>query len=362
MENHTRRQILKSGVATGVIGAIAGCSGSSGGGGGGGNDSGGGGGNGSDGGGGNFPSQPLTTVIPYSEGGGVDQTYRQIQSYFREAVGTNLKPTYLEGSGTRRGVQSVLRADSLHTYGITASPESPAAVATDEARGTNTTFKIKDMMPIGNHIGQASIIRIRQDEDRFQTIQELVNYAANNQVSIGASGPRKRNMLANIKLAQATDATFQYVPYDGGGPTETALLQGELDVANRSVYNSLDVINDTKCIAVFAEENPWPELTDDAPPINDALGTDIGFEGTNGRYYWFVDAAKAESNPNQFDYLVNSFQEAIENEQYISDLESGDYDQSGQIEYMPPQETLEANVADYETYKEFIPLFEKFIG
>lgn len=191
----------------------------------------------------------------------------------------------------------------MHTYGMTATPEAPAAVAFDEAEGLDTGYSVEDMMPFGNHVSQMSILRIREDEDRFQTVEELVDYAANNEVTIGASGPTKRNMLANLKLAEGTEAEFQYIPYDGGGPTQTALLQEELDVACRSVYNSLDIVEESKCIGVFWEENRWPELTNEAPPINEALGTDIDFGGTVGRYYWFVEAAKLKRTPTSLTTL-----------------------------------------------------------
>lgn len=308
-----------------------------------------------------FPPSSMTFVNAYSEGGGVDTNMRQIQPYFEEELETNFEIEYQDGAGTRVAANTIAQESELHSIGGTLSPATPAAVAIDEAEGEDPDFTLDDIRPIGTLSQEAAIIRVRSDEDRFTTIEELVDYAADNpgDLTVGASGPTNRNVLSIIQLTEQTGAEFQIVPYDGGGPTETALLQEEIDVAARSVYNSAGVVDETLCLAVYAEENPEPSLTDDAPPINDALGTDINYDPSNGIQFYFVSATAAEEYPDRFDQVVDAFAAAHENEEYRQDLE--EINEEGKLYYNDPDETEQILESAYVAYKDFVPLFDEYV-
>lgn len=366
MQPHSRRSFVKAttGSAIGLT-LLAGCAGNesgNGNGNGGGNGNGNGNGGGGNGNGGDYPPSTLTFVNAYSEGGGVDTNFRQIQPYFEDALGANFNIEYRDGAGTRIAANTVAENGDLTQIGGTLSPATPAAVAIDEAdENTEPDFTLDDIRPIGTLSQEAAIIRVRQDEDRFTTIEELVDYAAENpgELTVGASGPTNRNVLSIIQLMEATDAEFTIVPYDGGGPTQTALLQGEIDVAARSVYNSADIANESLCLAIYAEENPEPGLTNDAPPINEALGTDINYDPSNGVQFYYVSSAAAEQYPDRFDHVVEAFREAHQNEEYHADLE--EIDEDGKLYYNNPDETEQILQSSYEAYQEYVPLFEDYV-
>lgn len=308
-----------------------------------------------------YPPAALDFINAYSEGGGVDTNMRQIQPYFEEALGTNLSIDYRDGAGTRIAANTVAEDSELLRIGGTLSPATPAAVAFDEAEGEDPDFTLDDLRPLGTLSGEAAIIRVRPDDDRFQTIEELVDYADDNpgELTVGASGPTNRNMLSIIQLMEATGIDFTLVPFDGGGPTQTALLQGEIDVAARSVYNSASIADESTCLAIYAEENPEPDLTNDAPPINEALGTDINYDPTNGTQFYYVSADAAEAHPSRYEHVQEAFYEAHQNEEYREDLD--EIGELGKLVWNDPDETEEILRAAYETYQEFIPLFEEYV-
>lgn len=341
-----RRKFLTT-VGTGAGVVLAGCMGGGGDGNGGGD-----GGNGSGGGGGgDFPSNPITIVNTYSEGGGTDTNLRQLQPHFEEALGVNTQIEYRAGAGTRIGTNYVANAaPDGYTLGATRSPAFEFTLLIDEE---DTEYSMEDIYPIGSLMSEHAIIRARNDEDRFGTIEELVGYAEDNpgELSCGVSGPTNRNMLAMVLLMEETDAEFTMVPFDGGGETQTALLQGEIDIANRSVYNSADIADQTQALAIYAEENQWPDLTDDAPPINEALGTDIPYGPTEGRQFDFGPGTLPDENSDRFDYIVDSYESAVMSDGYRSDLE--EINEEGKISYLSPEETwqhIQQNMDDMEDY------------
>lgn len=308
-----------------------------------------------------YPPSALNFINAYSEGGGVDTNFRQIQPYFEDHIGANFNIEYRDGAGTRIAATTVAEDDEVLRIGGTLSPATPAAVAFDEADGTEPDYTLDDLRPLGTLSGEAAIIRVRPDDDRFQTIEELVDYASENpgELTVGASGPTNRNMLSIIQLMEETDAEFTLVPYDGGGPTQTALLQEEIDVAARSVYNSADIADETTCLAIYSEENPEPDLTNDAPPINEALGTDINYAPTNGTQFYYVSADAAAEHPSRYEHVQEAFYEAHQDEEYRDELE--DIGELGKLVWNDPDETEEIMRSAYETYQEFIPLFEEYV-
>ncbi len=342
MTGTNRRQFIKlTGAGIGVTG-LAGCLGDNGNG-------------GSD----EYPPNAITFVNAYSEGGGVDTNFRQLQEYFEGHLGTNLSPDYRSGAGTRTAVTTVVQDQEVLRIGGTLSPATPAAVAVDETEGTEPQFTLDDIQPLGTLSGEAAVIRVREDEDRFRTIQELVEYSVDNSITVGASGPTNRNVLSVIQLLEATEADFTIVPYDGGGPTETALLQGEIDVAARSLYNSAGIADDSHCLCIYAEENPEPDLTNDAPPINDELGTDIDYAPSDGTQFYYVSAAAAEAYPDRYEFVQEAFENTHNDEDYRADLEA--IGEDGKLVWNSPDETDEILQSAYQTYLDFAPLFDQYV-
>jgi len=158
---------------------------------------------------------------------------------------------------------------------------------------------------------------------------------------------------------EETGIDLTLVPFEGGGPTQTALLQGEIDVAARSVYNSASIADESHCLCVYAEENPEPDLTNDAPPINEELGTDINYAPTAGTQFYYVSAAAAKEYPDRYDHVQQAFKSAHEDEEYRSDLE--EIGELGKLVWNSPDETEEILQSSYETYQEFVPLFEEYV-
>jgi len=347
MSPTNRRQFIK--VASAGVGAaaLAGCMGD---------------GNGDDDGNGDsdeYPPSSLTFVNAYSEGGGVDTNFRQFQEYFEDYLGTNLSPEYRDGAGTRTAVTTVVQDEEVMQIGGTLSPATPSAIAVDETEGTEPQFTLDDIQPLGTLSGEAALLRVREDEDRFRTIEELVDYSTENNLTVGSSGPTNRNTLSVIQLMEETEADFTIVPFDGGGPTETALLQGEVDVAARSLYNSAGLANDSHCLCIYAEENPEPDLTNDAPPINDELGTDIDYGPSDGTQFYFVSASAAEDYPDRYEHVQQAFEDAHGDEDYRAELE--EIGEEGKLVWNSPEETDEILESAYEVYLEFAPLFDQYV-
>lgn len=338
-----RRKFLAATSATAGSLLVAGCMGGDD------DDNGGSGGNGGG-------SGTLDFIIPVSEGGGADRSVREIQSYFEDEIGQNMAVEYQPGAGQRIAIEQMVGAPADGNTVLFGNIPWYAflQLLDDEFQ------PLEDLTPIGNTVLEPGLIRIHEDEDRFSNLEELVQYGIDNpgELTYSTSGPFNRNVLGTLLIQEATGAEFSLVPYDGGSGARTALLQQEVDFTHASVYNSLGIADGSTCIGVHSETNEWPDLTDDAPTVNDALGTDISNEAAAGRYAWWVQSEVKDEHPDRYDALVSALEAAATNEEYLNDLSSLDTPEDGKVRYLSPEDTMERNEEAFSLAEEYIDVME----
>jgi tripartite-type tricarboxylate transporter receptor subunit TctC len=354
-DSTNRRKFLHGAGTIGTALLLAGCQSSSGEG----SDS-------SSGEGSDYPSETISFVNHYSEGGGIDTNFRQFQPYWEEELGGTFQQTYQSGAGTRNGVTYIQNQDAdCYTIGGVNTPAMPSTIAFDNNQeGRDPAFAIEDLEFIGTITSEYTIVRVRSDDDRFETIQDVVTYAEENpdDITFGTSGPTNRFALATIQFFEETGLDQRLVPYDGGGPVQTALMQEEVDVIFRGVYNSRGIEDETDCLAILAEENNWPEITNEAPSMGDALGGwSYDYGPTVGYQSYYLTAQAAEEYPDRYQTLVDTMQAASESDGYEEELLSIDELEPGKVDNRSPDETRQLWEAAVGTFEEFVPLFEEYV-
>ncbi|MDL5363836.1 tripartite tricarboxylate transporter substrate binding protein [Halalkalicoccus sp. NIPERK01] len=288
----------------------------------------------------NYPSNPIQTIIPFSEGGGVDRSVRELQSFFEESIDGQLQLEYRPGGGTQIGQQAVLDANpDCYTVGVASMPAFNFTMITGDA-----DYDLSDFAWIGTKLVDPGVLRKHRDDDRFEDITDVIEYASENpgDLSVSTSGPYNQNVLGLALLQEVTGAEFNIVPYDGGGPSRNALVTREVDLVHANVYNSVNTTDDTEVLAIHAEENNWSELTDNAPTFSDALGFDqeeIPPSGPEVRYAWYTSAEAGDEYSERLSILQESFEESVTSREYEEHLSELSPPQEGKRDFRPPDET-----------------------
>lgn len=345
MSSYDSRRAFLSGVAgAGTIG-FAGCIGSLG------------------GGGENYPDDPVTFVVPFSEGGGVDRSTREVQPVFEEELGTSLSFEYHPGAGTQIGQRAVLDADNdCYTIGAASLPAFNFTMLVGDAN-----YEISDFAWLGNLLRDPGLMRKHQNDDRFDGIEDVFEYASENprELTVSTSGPYNQNVLGLALLQEATGAEFNIIPFDGGSDSRGALVRQEVDLVHANVFNSLGTADSTEVLAVHAEENEWADLTNDAPTFSDALGfdqSDVPPAGPEVVYSWYTSAAAADEYSDRYDTLVEAFGNAVQSDAYVEELKSLSPPQQTKRLYRPPEETKKANEAKHEQMGSYLELMEAAVS
>ncbi len=313
-----------------------------------------------------FPNRTLQLVNHYSEGGGLDQNFRELQPFWEEQIDGTWSQTYQPGAGTRNGISYMINNTDpdMHSVGMLDGVSMASARAFDVADDSREpVFSPEQIEYIGTLTAETTIIRIREDEDRFSDINGFVEYVQDNpgEVVMGSSGPTNRFSQAGIQLIDALDLDMRIVPFDGGGPVETALLQEEVDVIPRGVYNSRSIEDDSTAIAMYWDENNWPEITNDAPPINDALGLDLEYGPTVGANVYYTTAEAAENHPDRYETMVETFEAAGTSEDYLASLDEVDEFERDKVDVQGSEYARNLVEDGIETYSDFVPLFQQYV-
>lgn len=280
---------------------------------------------------GTWPDEALEFVIPTAAGGGLDTTFRQLQPFLEAELGQPIAVQYRAGGqfaiGTTYVAQNGANCEPFMFHAI------PDVVFSYLTRDVEYTYD--DFYPIAGMTTEPSTLWVANDAP-WATIQELVDYAATRpgEVRISVSNLTSADHLAALRLEEQTGVDFNIVSYDGGGPARNAVVSGEVEAAMGGVFASQGIADRARALTVFQDSNIWGDLTDNAPAVNDALGTDIPNIG--GRYGIFVTRECKEVYPERFEILSSAVSAAMNSEGFLAALTK--IGQQDKVSYLGPDE------------------------
>jgi tripartite-type tricarboxylate transporter receptor subunit TctC len=178
-----------------------------------------------------FPTKPITFVIPYPAGGSTDLTGRALANAAKKYLGQPIICENKSGGGGTVGPSLVITkpADG-YTIGI-----SHGAATIAWHMGKLNFSPLDDTTPIIRYTSYVFGMVVRADSP-WKTIQELVKYAKENpgKVTYGTPGVGTNPHLAVEELGMITGIQLVHMPFKGGAESNTALLGGHIDAISDS--------------------------------------------------------------------------------------------------------------------------------
>lgn len=291
--------------------------------------------------------QRLRFIVPTSPGGGFDTTARQLQPYLEQQLDATLVVENLTGGGYAIGTQTAINVGGdCKTILFHAVPHLMFSYLSQKV-----DYTLDDLAPVAGVSIEPGMYRVRDDAP-WDSMEELIAdaKARPNEIRLSVSDLTTSNFVAVKQLQEATGADFNVVPYDGGGPSRTALIAGEVDVTQAGVFNSLSIAEGTKVLAVNQPENLWPEITDDAPTTSEALGMELPSDASN--YGVFVPEGCRAGHPETYQIIVDAVAAAMKDEDYLATMEK--LGEADKINYIAPEEYGELAQASADAIKGFL--------
>ena len=178
-----------------------------------------------------FPTKPVTLVIPYPAGGSTDLTGRALAVAAKQYLGQPVICENKSGGGGTVGPSLVLsKPPDGYTIGI-----SSGAVTIAYHMGKLNFNPLEDSTPIIRYTSYVFGMVVRSDSP-WKTIQEFVKYAKENpnKVTYGTPGVGTNPHLAMEELSILTGIQLVHMPFKGGAEANTALLGGHIDAISDS--------------------------------------------------------------------------------------------------------------------------------
>ena len=254
-----------------------------------------------------FSKMNVTCVVPYDAGGGTDAVMRGLA----DAAKDSFKSITVENRSGAGGATGMLYGANAKNDGSIITMIT-VELATLEAMGNNAGLTYSQFKPIMMVNSAASAITVKADDDRFNTLEDFIEYSKSNEVQVGNSGIGAIWHLAAAGLAKVAGTEFKHVGYDGANGAITDLLGGHIDAVAVSYaeVNSFVQSGDLKVLAVMA--NDRLEAIPDVPTAKECgydavLGTWRGLavpastpDETVNKLYEIFSAACASDAFKQF--------------------------------------------------------------
>jgi tripartite-type tricarboxylate transporter receptor subunit TctC len=187
-----------------------------------------------------FPSKPVTIVVPFAPGGNTDIVARTVAVALGKVLGQSVIVDNRAGAGGSIGAMQVARA-APDGYTLLLCG---AGVVVTVPEMVKTSYSRSNFAPLGLVNKGSMVLLARKNETRFKNFKELAAYARSGEGKLIAahSGPGTPNHLALLQLETLLKTKFTVVSYKGSGPALIDLIGGQVDVHFDQVSSSLQHI------------------------------------------------------------------------------------------------------------------------
>lgn len=212
-----------------------------------------------------YPSEPITLIVPYSPGGNGDITSRFVADQASDILGVNFIVENRAGGGAFVGINSCANADP-DGYTICFISTSPITVRPHVIDAPYDPMK--DLTYVGQFLLSKQPIIARND-GKFTNLDDVIAYAKEKpgQLRWSAAVPRGGPHLATEAMFRVEGAVTTFLPSQGGAVELANLLSGTTDLAVISDYGPA---LDNGEIVILGETSPGrnPQAPD-APTLSE---------------------------------------------------------------------------------------------
>jgi len=174
-----------------------------------------------------WPTRPLTMVVPFAAGGGTDVLGRIIGRGLSETLGQNVVIENVGGAGGMVGSARVAKAPPDGYQFVLGS----RADAINQTLYRNPLYNLAaDLAPVVLIADQPMVLVARKDLP-VGNLPEFIAYVRQNQgaMQYGSAGVGSTGHVDCALLNGAIGVTVTHVPYRGGGPAIQDLIAGRID-------------------------------------------------------------------------------------------------------------------------------------
>ena len=179
-----------------------------------------------------YPSKPVSLVVPFPPGGAVDQAGRSVAQALYDVWKQPVVILSKAGAGGAIGMAAVGNA-SPDGYTLLATHSSIISLpASEKLFGRTAAVDRSNFIPIALIVADPVALIVPMDSP-WKTFQDLVADAKKrpDTITYSSSGAYSALHLPMEMLANSSGVKLRHVPFSGGGTALTAVLGGVVDIS-----------------------------------------------------------------------------------------------------------------------------------
>ncbi|MBU8537782.1 Bug family tripartite tricarboxylate transporter substrate binding protein [Falsiroseomonas tokyonensis] len=263
----------------------------------------------------NWPTRPITLIVPWAPGGSNDVVARLVAPQLQERLGQSVVVENRAGGGGSIGMGQIVRARpdgynllvssaSNHVFHALVSPDLGYDVR-DALTGIAMMVDVPNVLAVHPGLGVSNV-------------QELLAKirATRGGMSFGSSGTASSNHLAGELFRMMSNTEMVHVPYRGGGPVANDLIAGTIPMAFMNLPTVVGPAEGGRVRIIGVGTAERVRIRPDLPTI-----AEQGMPGYAVRSWTGLFAPRGTPGP-VIDRLAQAMKEALESETVKSRLTS----------------------------------------
>jgi tripartite-type tricarboxylate transporter receptor subunit TctC len=216
-----------------------------------------------------FPTRPITLIVPYAAGGGNDVMARIVADKMAAALG---QPIVVENRGGAGGSIATRAVAHAPADGYTLGLGGTGTLAIDPTLYPNVGYDPrKDFAPIGL-IATSALVVLVHPSVPAKTIPELIALAKreDGKLTYASAGIGSGIHLGAELFATMAGVKLTHIPYKGSAPALTDLLGGHVSIYFSSLPPAIGLVQDGKVRALAVTGPERSKIFPDLPTVAEA--------------------------------------------------------------------------------------------
>jgi tripartite-type tricarboxylate transporter receptor subunit TctC len=216
----------------------------------------------------NYPSKPITIIVPFAAGGPTDALARAVSERLRQALG---QPILIENVTGAAGTIGVTRAARSAPDGYTISMGHLGTHVINGAIYSLPFDLINDLEPVVL-LGSNPMLIVSKNAVPAKNLKELIAWLKENQgkASIGTAGIGSGAHFSALYFQSLIGTKIPYVAYRGTGPAIQDLVAGQIDLIVDQASNSLPQVQAGRIRAYAVTDDKRLGAATDIPTVDQA--------------------------------------------------------------------------------------------
>ncbi len=251
-----------------------------------------------------FPTKPITLVVPYAAGGGNDVMARLVAEKMSKTLGHQVVIENRPGAGGSTATRAVAKAPP---DGYTLVIGGTGTLAVNPTLYRNVGYDPrKDFAPIGL-IGASALVVLVNPALPAHSIKELIALAKKEpgKLNYASAGVGSGIHLGTVLFEMTAGITLTHIPYRGTAPALTDLIGGHVSIYFSSLPSAIGIAREGKVRALAVTGPARSPIFPDLPTVAEA-----GLSGYEAVLHYGI-VAPAGTPPAVVSKLSAALREAV---------------------------------------------------